>query len=184
MSTYTNPDLHVTYSYPSAFADASATVRPAMEATLSNTPGASSDIAQCVTLPFAVKNNAEGLHLVLLVRIDASCSKKPLKASELGELTKGEVQGLSASGARTQFSDPVAFTTAGHPAEMIRGTFTLPTGQPLHALVACVLLKPDAACWQFLASSDQALNEMSSYPASLDGAPAQPLIPANLLPKP
>lgn len=184
MALYQNPELHLTYSYPSTFTDASATIGPAMQATLNGTPGASADLARCVTLPFAVSNNKAGLHLVLLVRIDASCSKKPLKASELAQLTEGEVRGLSASGARTQFSDPISFTTAGHAAEMIRGTFTLPTGQPLHTLVACVLLKPDAACWQFLASTDQALNEMSSYPASLDGGAPQPVVPPNLLPKP
>ena len=184
MRTYQDANLHLSYSYPTVFSDASAMIGPAMQASLNQAPGASPDVVRCISMPFSAMNSSAGIQIVLLVRIDAGCMKKTLKPGDLVQLTQGEVQGLSSSGAHTQFSEPISFTTDGRAAEMIRGTFTLPTGQPLHSFVACVLLKPDAACWQFLSKTEEALNQMALYPVSLDGGAPQPLIPANLLPKP
>jgi hypothetical protein len=185
MSTYHNDALHLSYIYPATYKDASSTVAPAFEATIGQNNVGGKDALRCVTLPFSAMNSAAGqFSLVLLVRADGGCMKKSFTAAQLPEFTRGEVQGLTASGAHTQFGEAVSFTTQGHPAQMIRGTFELPTGQQLHAMVVCVLLKPDAACWQFLASSEQGLTTMGAFPVSLDGAPPSPLLPATLTTKP
>ena len=187
-TTYRNETLHVSYTYPASYKDASAVVGPAFQASLnqaSDTGGRKvNDATRCVTLPFSAMDNSSGLAIVLLVRSDASCQKKTFTAAELPEFTRGEVQGLTASGARTQFGEPVAFTTEGHAAEWLRGSFQLPTGESLQAMVACVLTKPDVVCWQFLASSEANLRAMGAFPASLDGAAAAPVVPATLFAKP
>ena len=139
------------------------------------------DATRCITLPFSAINTENGLAIVLLVRADAGCAKKNFTVSELPVFTQGEVQGLQASGGHPQFSEPVSFTTGGHPAQMLRGSFTLPTGQALRAMVTCVLLKPDIACFQFLGSSDENLRTMAAFPVSFEGAPAVPLLPASVL---
>ena len=178
MHTYQNDTLHLAYSYPAGFTDASAMVGPAFEASFGQETPGKKDEMRCVTVPFSAMNNAGGqLQLVLLARADAGCLKKKLTPEMLPAFTQGEVQGLVASGAHTQFGDPSAFTTQGHAAEMIRGSFTLPTGQALHAMVVCVLLKPDVGCWQFLGSTDASLSTMSAFPVSLDGAAPAPLVP-------
>ncbi len=187
--TYRNEALHLNYSYPASYTDASAVVGPAFQASLSQAPGEAAakkgkDATRCVTLPFSVMNSSNGLAIVLLVRADAGCLKKTFTAAELPAFTQGEVQGLTASGARTQFGEPVAFTTEGHAAELLRGTFQLPAGESLQAMVACVLLKPDVVCWQFLASTESNLRAMGAFPVSLDGAAPMPVVPAMLFPKP
>ena len=170
--------------YPASFLDASSTVGPAFQASISGATGEGSEITRCVTLPFSAMNSSKGLSVVLLVRADAGCTKKTFTAAQLPEFTHGEVQGLSASGAKPHFGEPVSFTTGNHPAQLLQGSFTLPTGQAMRAMVACVLLKPDIACFQFLGSSDENLRSMSAFPVSFDGGPAQPLVPASMLSKP
>ncbi len=181
--SYTDQKLHLRYDYPGSYNDASAMVGPAFEASVSHAAQGSKDEMRCVSLPFsAMDNTGGGLSLVLLVRVDAGCLKKTFTPELLPDFTRGEVQGLAASGAHTQFGEPVPFTTAGgHAADLIRGTFELPTGQSLHAMVACVLVKPDVACWQFLGSSEDKVRAMSVFPVSLDGGAAAPLVPAQVL---
>ena len=174
---YKNDALHLSYTYPAAYSDASAMVGPAFQASLSQASAEDQNALRCVTLPFSAMDASKGLSLVLLVRADAGCLKKTFTAADLPEFTRGEVQGLAASGAHTQFSDPVPFTTAKHDAEMLRGTFELPTGQQLHAMVVCVLMKPDVACWQFLASSEDSVRFMSAFPVSLEGGAVLSLVP-------
>ena len=181
---YRNEALHLTYNYPATYLDASATVGPAFQASVSNAVGGDADLTRCVTLPFSAMSSASGLSIVLLMRADAACTKKTFTVANLPEFTRGEVQGLSASGAKPQFGAPVSFATAGHAAQLLQGSFILPTGQSMRAMVACVLLKPDIACFQFLGSSDENLRTMSAFPVSFDGAPAQPLVPAATLTRP
>lgn len=185
MATYRNDTLHLSYSYPSTYADASTTVGPAFEASIGHADASNKDLSRCVTLPFSVMSGAGGqIAVVLLVRADAGCMKKAFTAAQLPEFTKGEVVGLTASGAHTQFDEPVAFTTQGHSAELLHGTFELPTGQTLHAEVVCMLLNPDVACWQFLASSEQGLHTMSAFPVKLEGGQSGPLVPPTVVTKP
>ncbi len=186
LTTYHSDPLKLTYSYPAAFKDATDMVGPAFQASIShNDAGAKEDDLRCVTLPFSAMDSADGkISMVLLVRADAGCMKKTFTAAQLSQFTKGEVTGLTASGAHAQFGEPANFTTAGHPAQLIRGTFALPTGQKMNAMVACVLVSPDVACWQFLASSDEALRTMSAFPVSFDGGQPAPLIPPDTIAKP
>ena len=184
MTTYHSDVLHLSYSYPSIYKDASATVAPAFEASMNHAETGVPDALRCITLPFSAINTDNGLAILLLVRADAGCAKKTFTASELPVFTQGEVQGLQASGGHPQFSEPVSFTTSGRPAQMLQGSFTLPTGQAMRAMVTCVLLKPDIACFQFLGSSDENLRTMAAFPVSFDGGPAAALLPANVLTKP
>ena len=181
MKTYRSDVLRLAYSYPSIYNDASATVGPAFEASMSHVDGSAADATRCVTLPFSAMNTDHGLAVLLLLRSDAGCAKKKYTASELPVFTEGEVQGLSASGGHPQFNAPVSFTTGGHPAQVLQGSFTLPTGQAMRAMVTCVLLQPDIACFQFLGSSDDNLRTMAAFPVSFDGGPAAPLLPASVL---
>lgn len=185
MTKYHSDVLHLTYSYPAAFLDASSIVGTAMQASMSHDDGHGKDISHCLTVPFSAMDSSGGsFSMVLLGRADAACLKKTFTAAQLPEFTQNEVQELTASGAHPQFGEPSAFTTGGHAAELMRGTFAMPTGQRLHAMVACVLLKPDVACWQFLGSSDEVLNRMSAFPVSLEGAAPAPLVPSAVLAKP
>lgn len=184
MTTYHSDVLHLSYSYPSKYNDASAVVGPAFEASMNHAEGSAADATRCITLPFSAMNIENGLSIVLLLRSDAGCAKKTYTASDLPVFTQGEVQGLSASGGHPQFGEPVSLAVSGHPAQMLRGSFTLPTGQSMRAMVTCVLLKPDIACFQFLGSSDENLHTMAAFPVSLDGGPAVPLLSAEVIGKP
>lgn len=184
MTTYRNDTLHLSYSYPASFTDASAMAGPALEASMSHEAGGGKDLSRCITLPFSAMSSAGGLSVVLLVRADAGCKKKSYTAAQLPEFTRGEVQGLTASGARTQFGEPIAFTTGGRPAELLKGTFSVPAGQTLQAMATCVLVKPDIVCWQFIASAEESLHTMSAFPVSFEGGTASPLVPAGILAKP
>lgn len=183
MTKYHSDVLHLSYTYPSTYKDASATVGPAFEASISHADGAAADATRCITVPFSAINTASGFSIVLLLRSDASCAKKSYTAADLPVFTQGEVQGLNASGGHPQFGDPVSFTSGGHPAQMLHGSFTLPTGQAMRAMVTCVLLKPDIACFQFLGSSDDNLHTMAAFPVSYDDGPPAPLLPADVLSK-
>ena len=183
MTTFHSDVLHLSYSYPAKYSDASATVGPAFEASMSHAEGSQADAARCITVPFSAMNTENGLSILLLLRSDAGCAKKDYKASDLPVFTQGEVQGLSASGGHPQFGEPVSFTTGGHPAQLLQGSFTLPTGQAMQAMVTCVLLKPDIACFQFLGSSDSNLHAMAAFPISFDGGPAVPLVPSAVITK-
>lgn len=185
MATYHSDTLHLTYNYPSSYKDASSTVGPALEASMTGQDTGAKDVLRCVTLPFSAMDSSGGqFAMVLLVRADAACMKRNLTPAQLPEFTRGEVQGLTASGAHTQFGEPVSFTLQGHAAQLLQGTFELPTSQPMHALVVCTLLKPDIACWQFLSNSEQNLRTMTSFPVTLEGGQPSPLVPADLLSKP
>ena len=142
--------------------------------------GGGKDAAHCITLPFSVMSTAGGqLSILLLVRADAACFKRTFTPEQLPEFTQGEVRGLSASGAKPQFSKPVDFTVGSHPAEQLQGSFALPTGDSMHAMVTCVLLKPDVVCWQFLGNNEESLRNMSSFPLSFEnGAPVTLVPPA------
>ena len=185
MTIYHNDALHLSYSYPSTYTDASSLVGTALQAGLSHESNGSKDLNHCLSFPLsAMDTSSGGLAVVLLGRADAACMKKTFTAAQLPEFTQDEVQGLMASGARPDFTQPVAFTTEGHAAELLRGSFALPTGQRLQTLVSCVLMKPDVVCWQFLAGSEEKLIQMTSFPVSLDGAPPSRLIPVAMLAKP
>lgn len=184
MTTYRNETLHVGYSYPTSYTDASGIVGTALQMGLSREDAAGKDASRCVTVPFSVMASSGGLAVIILGRADAGCMKRTFTAAQLPEYTKSEVGELSLFGARPEFGQPVAFTVQGHAAELLRGAFSLPTGQRLHTLVACVLLKPDVACWQFLSTSEDKLLTMSAFPVSLEGAPPTPLVPAAMLAKP
>ena len=182
--SYHSDALHLTYSYPGTFTDASAVVGPAIQASMGQM-GDPKDEAHCMTIPFSVMGpGAGGLAVVALARADAGCLHRTLTPADLAQFSRGQVQGLTASGARTQFGSPVSYNVAGHPALLTQGTFQLPTGQILQSMFACVFLKPDIACWQFLASARPLIDTMRAFPVALDGAPPEPLIPANLLAKP
>ncbi len=168
--TYHDDALHLSYIYPAGFSDASAIVGAAFKASLSESPVGGKDTARCVTLPFSAMSTAGGqLAIVLLVRADSACLKRTFTADQLPEFTQGEVKGLSASGAKPQFGEPVRFESSGHAVEQMQGTFALPTGDSMHAMVTCVLLKPDVACWQLLGNSAESLRTMSAFPVTLDG---------------
>lgn len=177
MATYRNDDLHLSYSYPSSYADASAVVGPAFQASLSGDP-TSASAARCITLPFSRMETGTGqVGILLLIRADAGCLKKKFTAKSLAEFTQGEAQGLAAAGAKTTFGQPQSFEIASHPAALLQGTFTLPAGQPMQALVVCVLDQPDIVCWQFLATSADHIRTMSAFPVTFDNSPATPLVP-------
>ena len=178
--TYSNDTLHLHYSYPASFNDATAVVSAAFKASVEDSPVGGKDAAHCITLPFSVMSTAGGqLSIVLLVRADAACFKRTFTPEQLPEFTQGEVRGLSASGAKPQFGQPMSFTVGGRPAEQLQGSFALPTGDSMHAMVTCVLLKPDVVCWQFLGNNEESLRRMSSFPLSFDnGAPVTLVPPA------
>ncbi len=181
MATYRNDDLHLTYSYPSSYVDASAVVGPAFQASLSDDP-TSVSAARCVTVPFSRMETGTGqVGVLLLIHAEAACLKKKFNAKSLAEFTQGEAQGLAASGAKTTFGQPINFDLATHPAALLQGTFSLPAGQPMQALVVCALDQPDIVCWQFLSTSADHLKTMSTFPVTFDNTPATPLVPANLL---
>lgn len=185
-AVYRNDALHLSYTYPATFTDAAAVVGPALQASLSDDP-TSADAARCVTLPFSRMQTGTTpgqISIVILVHADAACLKKKFNAKSLAEFTEGEAQGLTAAGAKTTFGQPIAYQVATRPAALLRGTFTLPAGQPMHAVVSCVLDQPDVVCWQFLASSAESLHSMIAFPVTFDNAPATPLVPASLLPSP
>lgn len=184
MATYHNDTLRLSYSYPANYADASSMVGPAFEASMSNDPAAVT-AARCISLPFS-RMSADGgqMAMVVLVRADSGCLKKKFNAGSLGEFTQGEARGLAASGAKTSFGQPVSFEVGTRPAELIRGSFTLPTGQTMDAMVVCVLDQPDVVCWQFLSSSADALKTMSAFPVSFEGGPSAPLVPSTVVTKP
>lgn len=176
--TYSNDLLHLHYSYPSSFNDATAIVSAAFKASVEGSPVGGKDAAHCISLPFSVMSTAGGqLSILLLVRADAACFKRTFTPGQLPEFTQGEVQGLSASGAKPQFGEPVSFTAGGHAAEQLQGSFALPTGDTMHAMVTCVLLKPDVVCWQFLGNNEESLRKMSSFPISLDRGEPFTLVP-------
>lgn len=184
MDTYHNPALRLSYSYPSSFVDASAMVGPAFEATVGKDPAAE-PMARCLSLPFSRMDAGSGkVGIVLLVRADAGCLKRKFTAKSVTDLAQGEAQGLAAAGAKTNFSKPAEFQVATRPATLVRGSFRLPTGQNMQALVVCVLDEPDIACWQFLSDSPTDLGPMSSFPVTFDGSQPTPLVPSSVLTKP
>lgn len=183
MSTFHDDTLHLSYTYPSSFVDASAMVTPALEASVGHDPNAAAE-ARCISLPFSrMASERDKVSMVILLRADASCLKRKFDAKSVTDLTKGEAQGLSAIGAKPSFGPPVSFQVANRPAAVLQGSFTLPTGQAMQAMVVCVLDQPDIACWQFLANNAASLSTMSSLPVTFDGSPATPLVPAAVLGK-
>lgn len=176
--TYSNDALRLRYSYPAGYSDASAIVSTAFRASVDENPIGGKEAAHCITLPFSVMSTAGGqLAILLLVRADAACLKRTFSPEQLPEFTQGEVKGLAASGAKPQFGEPVKFTVGGHAAEQLQGTFALPTGDSMHAMVTCVLLKPDVACWQFLGNNEESLRTMSAFPVSFDNGAPVTLVP-------
>lgn len=177
MSSYHNDTLHLSYSYPSRYIDASPLVKPAFEASL-NQNAATAPTAKCISLPFSrMGSGKDQMGILLIVRADAACLKKKFTAASVTELAEGEAQGIAASGAKVDFGEPVNFQLADRPASMLQGGFTLPTGQTMQARVICVLAQPDIACWQFLSGNTAGIKAMSSFPVTFEGSPAVPLTP-------
>lgn len=176
METFHSDALRLSYSYPAGFVDASALVGTAMQAGLGDSPE-----AQCIHLPLARMGAGKGQAasgVVVLARADAGCMKKQFNAKSVQELTEGEVKGLTAAGAKGTFAAPQEYTVAGRPASSVKGSFTLPTGQHMQALVVCVLDQPDIACWQFISPSEQGLAGMAAMPVTFDGSPSASLYPS------
>ncbi len=186
MTNYRNDALHLTYSYPGNYADATAVIGPAMEASLGGDP-ASAAVAHCITVPFSRMDTGAGagqIGVVLLAHADSACLKKKFNPKSLADFTQGEAQGLSAAGAKTTFGQPISFELAGRPAASLQGTFTLPAGQPMFAQVTCVLTQPDVVCWQFLANSAERLKTLTAFPVTFDGSTPTPLAPSTSATKP
>lgn len=184
MATYHNDNLRLTYSYPASYTDAAAVVGPAFQASLSGDPAAMAQAA-CISLPLSRMEAASGhMGLVVLVRADAACFKKKFNAKSVTEAAQDEAHSLAASGAKTNFGQPVTFNVASHPATLVLGSFTLPAGAAMQALVVCVLDQPDIACWQFLATDTNQIRTMSAFPVAFDGAAPTPLVPADVLTRP
>ncbi len=186
MTSYRNDALHLTYSYPGNYADATAVIGPAMEASLSGDPAAAA-AAHCITVPFSRMDTAAGpgqIGIVLLAHADSTCLKKKFNPKSLAEFTQGEAQGLNAAGAKTAFDQPISFELAGRPAASLQGTFSLPAGQPMFAQVTCVLTQPDVVCWQFLANSAERLKTLTAFPVTFDGSTPTALTPTSAPAKP
>ena len=182
-TTYRDDALHLTYTYPSTYTDASAMVVPAFQASQSGDP-ASAAQAACLSLPLSrVNTDGKDMAMLVLIHADGTCLKKKYTAKSVIEAAQDEAHGLAASGAKTSFGQPVAYTVATHPAALLLGSFVLPTGQTMQAMIACVLDQPDIACWQFLATTTGRLRTMSTFPIAFDNTPATPLIPAEILTK-
>lgn len=186
-ATYRNDDLHLTYAYPSGYMDASALVGTALQASLSDDPATSAAAAaHCITLPFSRMQAGPGpgeIAIVALARADSACLKQKFTAKSLAESTAQEARSLSAAGAKSTFGPHVPYTVAGHPADLLQGTFTLPAGHPMHALITCVLDQPDIVCWQFLSTSADRLRTLVTNPVSFDNQAPAALVPTQLLPE-
>ncbi len=177
-STFRSDALHLSYAYPTGFKDATTMAAIAFQVSLSGDPTYGSQ-AKCISLPFArMSPSTQDFGMVILIRADAGCLKKKFNAGSVEEFAKGEAQGLAFVGAKTSFGPPVAFELAARPATLEEGSFTLPTGQNLQAMVVCVLDQPDIACWQFLAASADRLHSLAALPVTFDGSPATPIAPA------
>jgi hypothetical protein len=184
LANYHSDTLHLTYSYPASYTDATAMVGPAMQASLSGDPAAAAQAA-CISIPLSRMDTSNGaMGMVILVRADAACFKKKFNAKSVTEAAQDEVRSIAASGAKTSFGQPVSYTVANHPAALLVGSFALPTGQTMQAMISCVLDQPDIACWQFLATNTDRLRTMSTFPVTFDNNPATPLIPNEVLTKP
>ncbi len=182
MVPYRNEVLHLSYSVPSNYTDASALVGPAFQASVGQNASVGT-ASNCVTLPFSrMASEKAQISFVLLVRADATCLKKKFTAQSVTDLAQGEAQGIAASGAKSQFGQPVPFELAKRPASLMQGSFTLPTGQLMQSLVVCVLDQPDIACWQFLSNTTAGLATMREFPVTFDGSAATPLVPASVVP--
>ena len=183
-TTYRDDVLHLTYTYPAAYVDASAMVTPAFQASMSGDPAQSAQAA-CLSLPLSRMNAGNnGMGMLILVHANAACLKKKFNAKSVIEATQDEARGLAASGAKVNFGQPIPYDVATHPAALLLGSFTLPTGQNMQAMIACVLDQPDIACWQFLATTTDRLRTMSAFPVTFDATPPTPLVPATILTKP
>lgn len=177
MSSYRDEALRLSYSYPKNFVDATAIVGPAFQATVGQNPAAA-PLVKCISLPFSrMGAGKDQMSLVLLLHADAGCLKKKFNANSVAELAQGEAKGIAASGAKTNFDQPVNFEVASRPASVVRGSFVLPTGQTMQATVVCVLDQPDIACWQFLSNNPAGITTMSAFPVTFDGSPAASLVP-------
>lgn len=182
MSSYRNDTLHLSYSYPKEYVDASSFVGPAFEATMGGNATAAA-AARCITLPFSRMGSAQDqMSIVLILHADAACLKKKFTAGSVTDLAQGEAKGIAASGAKTSFGQPVNFELASRPASLVQGSFVLPTGQAMQAMVVCVLDQPDIACWQFLSNKPAGISAMSTFPVTFDGSPSTPLVPASTFP--
>ena len=187
MKTFHDDALHFSYSYPAAYTDASGLVKAAFEASLSSETKAAGgkDLSHCLSLPFSAMSGSDGqLALIALVEDTAACQGKSFTEADLPQLAEDEVQGLAASGGRPQFRKPTSFTFAGHPAEMIRGSFAMPSGQTLQLMAVCVLLEKDVACWQFVAGTEATLRTLGGFPVSLAQKPPAPLVTPALFDRP
>ncbi len=183
-TTYRDDVLHLTYTYPTSYTDASAMVTPAFQASLSGDPAQASQAA-CLSLPLSRMNVGDGaMGMLILVHANAACLKKKFNARSVIEATQDEARGLTASGAKVNFGQPVTYDVATHPAALLLGSFTLPTGQTMQAMISCVLDQPDIACWQFLATTPDRLRTMSAFPVAFGPTPATPLVPRDILTKP
>ena len=183
MSTYRDDALRLSYNYPKDYVDASSMVGPAFQATVGQN-AATAPLVRCVSLPFSRMGSAnDQMSLLLLLHADAGCLKRKFTANSVAELAEGEAKGIAASGAKkTSFGQPVNFEIASRPASRVQGSFTLPTGQAMQAMVVCVLDQPDIACWQFLSNTTAGIANMSRFPVTFDGSPAAPLVPASTPP--
>ena len=182
MTSYRDDALHLSYSYPKNYVDASSVVGPAFQATVGQNATAA-PLVRCISLPFSRMGTADNqMSVLLLLHADAGCLKRKFTANSVTELAEGEAKGISASGAKTSFGQPVNFEIASRPASLVQGSFTLPTGQAMQAMVVCVLDQPDIACWQFLSNTAAGITNMSTFPVTFDGSPASPLAPPSPTP--
>lgn len=171
--SYHDNSLHLSYSVPGSYVDASAIVGPAFQASLGrqSAPAAT----KCISIPFS-RMAADGeTNIIMLLHADANCLKRKFDAAAVAELTQGEAQGVAASGAKTNFGKVTSFDLDHHSASALQGSFTLPTGQTLYSRVVCVLDQPDVACWQFLSGTPEGLAAMSVFPITFDGSTPHPL---------
>ena len=179
MKSFHDQALGLSYSYPAAYHDASGMVRAAFEASLnSEVTKDGKGAAHCLTLPFSAVSGDKGQPaLIALITDSETCQGRKFTEADLPSIAENEVNGLTASGARPQFHQPAKFVLANHPAEMVRGTVALPTGQNMQMMAVCVLLEKDVACWQFITGSEAALRSLGSLPLSFHGAEPAPLVP-------
>jgi len=182
-TTFHSDVLHLSYVYPSSYANANGLADESLKQEKDKAEGVTKEAIGCVSVPITAMDFSKGFRMIFMMRLDGVCLGEQATAAELGLLTSQVLTGSLSKFGPPKLGTTTDYDISGHSASTVAGTVHADTmGKTLQSAASCSISGKDILCWEFLSDDCSALSTMSGYMVQFEGHDPAPVIPAKYAP--
>lgn len=183
-ATFHSDPLQFDYIYDSSLVTQAKAGDDAIKTEQNNSTGATKAAMSCLSLPLTAMNTADGLRMVLIMRMDTKCMGQTVKPESLSVIaTSAFSESLHRLGAEPVLSTASSYLVGGNSAAVLSGSVdSKQAGSMVYGIASCALINGDVACWELLSTTCSSLPVMMSYPVAFKGQNPVALIPSKFAP--